>query len=375
MILKGPYGEILFAFLVAIMGLIGNTTIAIFFLRKRCHVNFHRLVIMLSIYDNLSIIMNLSLFIVPNLLRTSGNVHQIVEKENYLIPFVYPVLEIALTGSIYFTLAITIERYLIVCHPFYAISHSWPIKSYMLSISLFCLAYNIPRCLELRTLECQNGTIDTSKVCENEPNSWRRSFIDSNHNCSIRNSMLAFTDLGCSSNYFFIYHIGLDSIFKCILPFVLLLIMNGLIMKRGLQNCQSHDALNKRQSKINIIKRRVHNNKNSDKNNSIKGINKEDVKLAITSMIIVGIFILCYSVIWISKLCEFINRSPVDICKLKMNLIIGYFVTTLNSSIKCYVYFFIRYNPFKYLKSLYIRSVSKQHFLHVNTLTSNGNVL
>ena len=37
----------------------------------------------------------------------------------YLLPWVLPAIQIGMTGSIYFTMAITVERYVTVCHPFY----------------------------------------------------------------------------------------------------------------------------------------------------------------------------------------------------------------------------------------------------------------
>ena len=35
----------------------------------------------------------------------------------YLMPFVYPLALIAQTGSVYTTLAVTIERYIVICWP------------------------------------------------------------------------------------------------------------------------------------------------------------------------------------------------------------------------------------------------------------------
>ena len=35
----------------------------------------------------------------------------------YLVPFVYPLALIAQTGSVYTTLAVTIERYIVICWP------------------------------------------------------------------------------------------------------------------------------------------------------------------------------------------------------------------------------------------------------------------
>ena len=62
-----------------------------------------------------------------------------------------PLAQIGSTGSIYFTMAMTIERYLTVCHPFYHHSHSWPTRCYILPILLFSIFYNVPRFFELET--------------------------------------------------------------------------------------------------------------------------------------------------------------------------------------------------------------------------------
>ena len=69
----------------------------------------------------------------------------------YILPRALPLAQIALTGSIYSTLAITVERYLIVCHPFYTVSHKWSAWRYILPIVTFSLVYNLPKFFELYT--------------------------------------------------------------------------------------------------------------------------------------------------------------------------------------------------------------------------------
>ena len=348
------FGYIVFALFVAIIGILGNTSILLTFFKKRHHANFYHLMIVLSIYDNLSIVMNLILFIVPNLIKSEENFYQIIETENSLMPFGYPILETTLTASIYFTLAISVERYLIVCHPFYAVNRDWPFLPYMLTISLFSVVYNIPRYYEFQTLECQNGEIDTSNVCNNETELWRSSFINENHNCSLQSNMLTFSYFGCSRNYFVIYKIAVDSIMRWIIPFFLLMILNGLTLKNihkslPLLLIKRRPTLIKRLSMVDDkeeipVKKRV----------ALTETQREDIKLSIANMVIVCIFIVCFSVIWIPRLYEYAHKSETNLCKWRKTIVIGYFFTTLNSSLKCYAYFFLRCNPLSNIKSMYL---------------------
>jgi hypothetical protein len=62
---------------------------------------------------------------------------------------IYFFTQIALTGSIYSTLAITVERYLTVCHPFYTVSHRWSATHYVAPIVTFSFLYNLPKFFEL----------------------------------------------------------------------------------------------------------------------------------------------------------------------------------------------------------------------------------
>ena len=46
----------------------------------------------------------------------------------YVAPKAVPLIQIALTGSVYSTIAILVERYLKVCKPFYAFTQKWTAK-------------------------------------------------------------------------------------------------------------------------------------------------------------------------------------------------------------------------------------------------------
>ena len=68
--------------------------------------------------------------------------------------FLYPFTAVSLTGSIYMTMAITIERFLAVCRPHYyrdvntRISPVKKVLMYAIPVSTFAIIVNIPKFLE-----------------------------------------------------------------------------------------------------------------------------------------------------------------------------------------------------------------------------------
>lgn len=131
-----------------ILGIVGNVAaVIVFILRIHIQRNFHSLMICLAVYDLIYIISNILIFSLPLFFDeylTSGTYY-------HIMPLALPLAQIGMTGSIYFTMAITVERYLTVCHPFYKHSHNWPSRYYIIPITIFCLIYNFPRFFEMET--------------------------------------------------------------------------------------------------------------------------------------------------------------------------------------------------------------------------------
>ena len=123
------------------------------------------------------------------------------------LPKALPLAQIALTGSIYSTLAITIERYLIVCHPFYTVSHSWSAKRYVIPILIWSLLYNAPKFFELYTT------------------------FDESHNKTSHGYDVEASPMRLNEYYITIYCIWMNFLFMGLVPFLALIILNAATLR------------------------------------------------------------------------------------------------------------------------------------------------
>ena len=146
---------------VGIFGFCANIT-GLHILRKKQHdnsTNFYSLMLLLSIFDLAYICMSLLTF---SLNKFSMSYQEYAW--GYIVPWSIPILQISLTGSIYCTMAITLERYFVICRPFYRFSRHWKSSTFILPILIISIVYNIPRFCERIT--CEETT--STEVISNE---------------------------------------------------------------------------------------------------------------------------------------------------------------------------------------------------------------
>ena len=161
-----------------------------------------------------------------------------------------------MTGGIYFTMAITVERYFTVCHPFYRVSHSWPAKAYVIPIVSFALIYNIPKFFEIRTrppldLVANNVTIVNNTMAGMEdmdignatgtgnqtlPELSYLTFYENGTvqewNPDLFDYGIEATTMRMNQAYYNIYCMWLNFLFMGLGPFILLITLNSLMLHR-----------------------------------------------------------------------------------------------------------------------------------------------
>ena len=133
--------EVVLIMIVGSFGLLGNCLLLGIFAKLEQKTNFHRLMITMEIYDIIYIILCILIFVVPEICED-------YKKEGHyfhIVPTALPMIQLALTGSIYCSVGISVERYLTVCHPFYMLERNWSAKRYIIPIVLFSMIFNGPR--------------------------------------------------------------------------------------------------------------------------------------------------------------------------------------------------------------------------------------
>ncbi len=154
--------------------------------------------------------------------------------------------QIGLTGSIYFTMAITVERYLTVCHPFYKLSHEWPAKYYVIPIFSFSFLYNIPKFFELKTgypdSVANNATTNETSIMDHINNTSTISYMEAVDDVNVYNETEEFvnpydygilpTELRLNTHYYNIYCMWMNFILMGLGPYVILITLNTLMLLR-----------------------------------------------------------------------------------------------------------------------------------------------
>merc|ERR1719206_32498 len=262
--------------------------------------------VFLAIFDLLYIIMALLLFGLPEIY----NGMRALAWYARMVPVLLPLAQIGLTGSIYLTVAISIERHTTVVHPFFKLSHSWSSSIYIIPTVIFSIVYNIPKFMELTT------EVRTKTVIAEDPEV---------ENKTLEAIVVVATKLRQNTNYVQLYVIYMNLIFNGIIPLMTLVILNTLVYRRLKALSQCVEAPLRSSS-----------------------VQWREVMLAKVSCLIVAVFIVCHSVRWIPNIFE-LQQGTSNKEHLKWPPWVQYtthfshLLTVINSSVNFYIYFLKHY--------------------------------
>ena len=126
---------------VGVLGIAGNILNLIVLCRKQFRNQvFYNLLTALACFD---------IIFIASFSTSVGYQSLACNPFNLLIRYItYPILNLGLTGSVYMTIAISVERYIGVCRPYSTYKRN--AKTYILSVIAISVLYNYPRLVERR---------------------------------------------------------------------------------------------------------------------------------------------------------------------------------------------------------------------------------
>ena len=141
---------------IGVIGLVGNVGAVIYFsVKKNYKRTFEALMLWLSVWDSIFIACALMAYAVPEYFLYQGIDNG--EFSAHTIPWVVPIAQLATTCNILFTMAISIERYFVICKPLlHRARRSRSSTGYVVFISIVALIYNFTKFFELETIVLDN---------------------------------------------------------------------------------------------------------------------------------------------------------------------------------------------------------------------------
>lgn len=196
---------------VCCLGTIANALSVAVLTRRSMRSSTYAYLTALAICD--SLVLFLTFLIIINDTRPPDSPKQIEQFHALLFPFVHPTAVVFQVTSIWLTLAFTVDRYIMICHPFKAERMCRRSRARKVIIFLYIagLLFNIPRYLEYRTKTETLPLANSTEVY---------TFYG-----------IETTALGKSDLFLELVHSWLYLIFICGIPFFTLVILNAFLIR------------------------------------------------------------------------------------------------------------------------------------------------
>ncbi len=214
--------------IVFVLGLIGNVLTIIILLQRAMRSSTNVYLSALAVWDSIVLICTMLLIGLPGMPIFTGYMWY---GYAYIVSYIYPLALIAQTATIWLTVSFTVERYIAVCHPLKAATMCtiWRAKVVIIGASVGSTFYNIPRWFEYRPLYVVDADTNATRIIVNP------------------------SDFSMNPTYVQIYYSWLYVPILCIIPLLVLSIMNLFLILAVRKSRKQRKNMNVKQSRENNV--------------------------------------------------------------------------------------------------------------------------
>nr|AKQ63008.1 NPY-4 receptor 1 [Platynereis dumerilii] len=280
---------------VCSLGIIGNILSLIVLTRRTMKSSTYSYLSALSVCDMLFLCFTIVLLI-KDVHKPKAGVYHWPLNEGiypYLFPYIHPAAFTFQVTSIWLTLAFTVDRYIMICHPFAAEPHCTMSRARKVIVALYStgMLFNIPKFFEYETVIIPLPNDRTQVGCD-------------------------LTKFGRSHVFRELYHSWFYIAFVCGLPFIALAVLNAFLMQA------------------------VHLSRRKGKEINAAEKKRNDTTVMLISVVVV--FFICQTPALVSRVIWAFEHNPEAFKKMHVYTLneIGNFLIIMNSSINIVPYYF-----------------------------------
>ncbi|XP_053377870.1 FMRFamide receptor-like [Mercenaria mercenaria] len=283
---------------VCFVGIICNVLSVIVLTRRVMNSSTYSYLAALAVCDTLALVLTVSITLLSEdtTVPQPGKISWGKTSWAILFPYLHPAAVTFQVTSVWLTLAFTVDRYIMICHPFKAerMCSVGKARKVIIGMYIFGILFNIPRFLEYKTVKAElpslNGGTETRMVIE-------------------------YTEIGSSQTFMDLVHSYLYLTFVCGIPFFTLAILNTFLMHA------------------------VHISKKNGRLINAKEKRRNDTTIMLIGVIV--LFLVCQGPALISRMVYAIDfhRATGSMTFHKINEV-GNFLIIVNSAINIVPYYF-----------------------------------
>ena len=141
--------------ILCLFGFAGNILSMLCLARDRSKTATPFLLISLEVADTLFLVTVLVLRVLTSVHTFTGGLHSLMTVFPYVGKYVWPIALMAMTGTIYMTVLVTLNRYISVCRPYEAsdLCSVQQSTKHVAAVIIFSILYNVPRFFEYQVVK------------------------------------------------------------------------------------------------------------------------------------------------------------------------------------------------------------------------------